>query len=310
VRTLRIATRGSELALAQARTVALRLHEALGAASELVVIKTSGDRFQDVSLAKIGGKGLFIKEIEEALLAGQAELAVHSAKDLPARIAPGLVLAAYPERADPRDALLGRQRGVALAELASGARVGTGSARRRSLLLAARPDLDVVPLRGNVPTRVAKLDGDSLDAVVLACAGLDRLGLGGRIDERLDTDRLLPAVCQGTLALEARAGSEIALELAALDDEASACAVAAERAFLERLEGDCNVPLAAHAELEGEGAMRVRGLVASSDGERVVRGERRGSRSQAAQLGRALADEVLARGGSEILAALHEEASA
>ena len=179
--TVRIATRGSDLALAQSRTIAASVRQTLGVETDLVVLKTTGDRIQDQSLAKIGGKGLFVKEIEEALLDGRADLAVHSAKDLPAQLAEGLELAAIPERADPRDALAGREAGTRLDSLPEGARVGTGSTRRTAQLLARRPDLDVVPLRGNVPTRLRKLESEGLHAVVLACAGLDRLGLGARI---------------------------------------------------------------------------------------------------------------------------------
>lgn len=188
---VRIATRGSELALAQARYVEGRVREELGLDVELVIVKTSGDRLQEVSLSKLGGKGLFVKEIEEALLEGRADAAVHSAKDLPAELADGLALVAFPQREDPRDALVARAHGACIAELGEGARVGTGSARRSAQLLAARPDLSIVPLRGNVPTRIAKLESEALDAIVLACAGLDRLRRGAVISERISTDVLL-----------------------------------------------------------------------------------------------------------------------
>ena len=179
--TIRLATRGSDLALTQSRAMAARIESELGAEVELVQIQTTGDRIQDVSLAKVGGKGLFVKEIEEALLDGRADIAVHSAKDLPAGVPEGLSLVAFPERADPRDALAGRESGMTLADLPEGARVGTGSVRRVALLRAYRPDLEIVPLRGNVPTRIRKLDEEPLDAIVLACAGLERLGLADRI---------------------------------------------------------------------------------------------------------------------------------
>ena len=204
---LRIATRGSRLALAQSRAVARRIEERLGVESELVEVRTSGDRMQNVSLAKIGGKGLFTKEIEEALLGGRADIAIHSAKDLPVAIPPGLILAAFPERADPRDALIGRGPDTSLEALPRGARVGTGSVRRASQLLAVRPDLEIVPLRGNVETRLRKLEEEDLHVVILACAGLDRLGLGDRIHERLSPNLLLPSVGQGTLAIQAMEGS-------------------------------------------------------------------------------------------------------
>ncbi|MCZ6784225.1 MAG: hydroxymethylbilane synthase [Proteobacteria bacterium] len=309
---IRIATRGSELALAQARSVAGRIRGALGADTELVVVKTSGDRLQDVSLAALGGKGLFVKEIEEALLEGRADVAVHSAKDLPAALAPGLVLAAFPERADPRDALVGRAPGATLTALAEGARVGTGSVRRAAALRALRPDVVVVPLRGNVPTRLRKLEDEGLDAVILACAGLDRLGLGSAIHERISPDAMLPAVCQGTLALETREDHPLAADLAALDDPDAALSVAAERSFLAELEGDCNVPLAALAEHVPRGGMRLRAWVASPDGRRFARAELEwdghGGTAAAAEAGRSAARQVRDSGGRSILDALEAEA--
>jgi hydroxymethylbilane synthase len=304
--TLRIATRSSDLALAQARGVAARIEATLGVATELVLVTTSGDRLQHVKLADVGGKGLFVKEIEEALLDGRADLAVHSAKDLPALLAPGLVLAACPERADARDALVTRQGMGSLAALARGARVGTGSSRRAAQLLAARPDLEIVPLRGNVPTRLRKLESESLDAVVLAAAGLERLGLGGRIAERIEVDVLLPALGQGTLALEARGGDPMVRDLGRLEDPRARAALDAERAFLRRLEGDCHVPLAGLASVEG-GRVHLRGLVASEDGVSIVRGEGSSDVEQAALAGERAADAVLGAGGAEILAALRGE---
>ena len=303
---LLLATRGSQLALAQSGWFAKRVEEALGVAVELVVVKTSGDRLADVSLATIGGKGLFVKEIEEALLDGRADFAVHSAKDLPAKIAPGLVLAAFPERADARDALVAREAGASLEGLPAGARVGTGSARRTAQLRALRPDLEVVALRGNVTTRLERLRDGSFDAVLLACAGLDRLGLGERIHERVAAELLLPAVGQGVLAIEARAGESLAQDLGVLTHAPSARAIAAERTFLARLEGDCNVPLAAYAAPRDDGSLRVRGLIASTDGKRVARAEASGE--DAERLGVAVADAVLAAGGDAILAALRSEA--
>ncbi len=303
--TLRIATRGSDLALAQAHYIAGRIQRELQRETEFVVIKTTGDRIQNVSLAKIGGKGLFIKEIEEALLDGRADVAIHSAKDLPATFADGLCLTAFPERADPRDALVAGTAGAGIDDLRLGARVGTGSTRRAALLRASRPDLEIVPLRGNVPTRLAKLETDGLDAIVLACAGLDRLGLGGVISERIPVDRMLPAVCQGMLALESRVGDPLGEALRALSSEVNATIVAAERGFLEAIGGDCTTPLAAHCELDaGGGDIRLRGLLSSLDGERIVRRELRGHAAQAEALGRALAEAVLADGGDAILAEL------
>ena len=303
---LRIATRGSALALAQARWVAARIETELSEQTELVPIKTSGDRLQGVSHAKVGGKGLFVKELEEALRDGRADLAVHSAKDLPAALARGLAVVAWPQREDPRDALVARERGTRLETLRPGARLGTGSARRSAQLRALRPDLELVPMRGNVTTRLQKLEAEGLDAVVLACAGLLRLGLAERIDERIATEALLPAVAQGTLAVEARADSALGRALAALSDEAAERSALAERAFLARLEGDCNVPLAALAEAAPGGLVRVRGLVSSADGRTIVRGEACGR--DAVATGQAAAEEVLLRGGDRVLAQLRPEA--
>jgi hydroxymethylbilane synthase len=300
---VRVATRASELALAQARQIAAGLEAALGVATELVPLTTSGDRIQGQPLSRVGGKGLFVKEIEEALLEGRADLAVHSAKDLPAEIPEKLELVAFPERADPRDALAARVRGATLAALRRGARVGTGSLRRAAQLRRLRPDLEIVGLRGNVPTRLRKLESEGLDAVVLACAGLERLGLADRIDERLAPERMLPAVGQGALAVEARRGDPIGRDAAALDCEATRARVAAERACLAELGADCFVPLAALAESAGA-RLRLRALLASTDGARLVcaSGEDLGER--AAELGRAVARRLLAEGGRELLAAL------
>jgi hydroxymethylbilane synthase len=304
---LRIATRGSPLALAQTGSVARQIEEKLGLETELVEVRTTGDRIQNVSLAKIGGKGLFIKEIEEALLDESADLAVHSAKDLPAQIAPGLCLAAFPERADPRDALIGRGAGSSLADLPEGARVGTGSVRRGSQLLAMRPDLEIVPLRGNVETRLRKLGEQDLHAVILACAGLDRLGMGDRIHERISPELLLPSVGQGTLAIEARDGDPIADELRAVDHAGTRAELSAERAFLSRLEGDCSVPLAALAERGSGDRILLRGLVASPDGRRVVRASAEAAPEDAASAGSRAAEQVLRDGAASILEAIRAE---
>ena len=305
MRRLRIATRGSDLALTQTRQVAARIEKALDCETELVVVRTTGDRIQDRSLAKIGGKGLFLKELEEALLAGTADLAVHSAKDVPAGLAPGCVLAAFPERADPRDALLARERGATLDALPKGARVGTGSTRRVALLRARRPDLELLPLRGNVPTRLARLEAGDFDALVLACAGVDRLGLGERIDERIAPESLLPAVGQGLLALETRADDEaLVRSLGVLEDAATGRVARAERAFQAELGGDCSIPLAGFAECDGRGGLRFRGLVSSLDGRTIARAEATGPESEGPGLGRSVAKAVLDDGGREILRAI------
>lgn len=303
---LRLATRGSQLALAQSAWVARRVAERLGVPVDLVTIKTSGDRLADVSLAKVGGKGLFVKEIEEALLEGRADLAVHSAKDLPACIAAGLVLAAFPERADPRDALVAREPDARVEALPAGARIGTGSARRATQLRALRPDCEILPLRGNVTTRLERLAEGRFDGVLLACAGLDRLGLGDRIAERIAPELLLPSVGQGVLAIETRADGSLAQDLAQLDDPVAARAIRAERAFLARLEGDCNVPLAAFARVEADGTLWLRGLVASSDATAFARADARGTDPE--PLGVRVAERVLASGGDAILATLRAEA--
>lgn len=303
-----IATRGSKLALAQARWVAGRLAALRpGLEVELKVIKTKGDKITDVPLAAVGGKGLFVKEIEEALLAGRAQLAVHSMKDVPAELPPGLVIAGVSPREDVRDVLVSRRWG-SLEELPPGARVGTSSLRRRAQLLARRPDLEVVPLRGNVETRLRKLDEQGLDAVILAAAGLARLGLEQVATQYLPVETLLPAVGQGALGLECREDDAATRELvAALADPAAAAAVEAERAFLGRLEGGCQVPIAAHAVLEGD-RLWLRGLVADLEGRRLVRAQGRAPRAEAAALGRQVAEEVLESGGREILAQVYGEA--
>jgi hydroxymethylbilane synthase len=303
---LRIATRGSDLALWQARHVGDLLAAALGVVPELVPLKTAGDR-PSGSVAKQGRKGLFVAEIEEALLDGRADVAVHSAKDLPAADHPELVLAAFPERADPRDALVARAGNATLASLPRGARVGTGSARRTAQLRRLRADLEVVPLRGNVGTRLAKLEREGLDALLLACAGLDRLGLSQRIACRIDPELLLPAAAQGVLAVQARRGAALAAELSAISHPVTACCVVAERAFLRELGGDCNVPVAALATL-ADGRLRVRGLVIAPDGSRAARSELEVSPEAADRAGTELARRVLAAGGDAILAALRSSA--
>lgn len=298
---IRIATRGSDLALAQARFIADRIQKELDCETELLIIKTTGDKILDVPLAEIGGKGLFVKEIEEALLDDRADVAVHSAKDLPAQLEPGLVLSAFPQRLDPRDALVSRDSALTLDSLRKNARVGTGSSRRSALLLARRPDLEIVPLRGNVPTRVGKLDSDNLDAVILACAGLERLGMADLICERIPCELMLPAVCQGTLALETRTDDPVTELIARLDEPSVALSVAGERSFLERIEGDCTVPMAVHLVERSQGRVWLRGLVASPDGVQVVRAEEEVPATEAAAAGRRLAEAVLERGGAEIL---------
>jgi hydroxymethylbilane synthase len=309
MKPVRIATRGSDLALVQARYVASRIQRELGLDTELVVITTTGDRIQDRSLAKIGGKGLFIKEIEQSLLEDRADVAVHSAKDLPSEIAEGLSLAAFPDRADPRDALVGRTKAETLETLTPGARIGTGSTRRAAQLLALRPDLEIVPLRGNVPTRLRKIETEGLEAVVLASAGLDRLGLSDVISQRIEPELMLPAVCQGLLALQTRQGEPFSERIAELDDDQNSDQAAAERAFLRQLGGDCTIPLAAHCESNGADRLTIRGCLANSDGTTLLHSQAEGERTQAADLGKRVADEILASGGSALLRELRAGAA-
>ncbi len=303
---VRIATRKSPLALWQANHVAALWREGFpGTEVRLVEMSTAGDRLE-VPLQGSGGKGLFVKELEQALLQDRADLAVHSLKDVTSAFPAGLCLAAVPEREDARDAWVspGGQR---LLELPSGARVGTASLRRACLLKAVRPDLEVVPLRGNVETRLRKVEELGLAGTVLAVAGLSRLGLAHRITEVLSVELSLPAVGQGALALEARSSDALVRERAlSLEHRATRLAVDAERAFLLRLEGGCTLPLGAHAVLEGD-QVWLRGFVGSPDGSELVRGERRGPAQKAARVGEALAEELLGRGADRLLASLAPE---
>jgi hydroxymethylbilane synthase len=295
---VRIGTRGSALALWQAEHVKARL-EALGHAVSLQVITTTGDRMQDRRLESVGGKGAFLKEIEEALLAREVDLAVHSLKDVPTALPPGLVLCAFLERADPRDALVSS--GARLAELPPGAVVGTTSLRRRSLVGALRPDLRLEDLRGNVDTRLLRLREGRFDAVLLALAGLTRLGRAGEATEALDPRSFVPAPGQGAIALECRDDDAAVRDaVRPLHHEPTARAVAAERAFLAALGGGCNVPLGAHATHAGA-ELELGAFVASEDGRQILRGERRGSDPEG--LGRAVADDLAARGARALIGA-------
>lgn len=296
-----LATRGSALALAQAEMVAARLRNThSGLEVELRTIQTVGDRVLDRALSAIGDKGLFVKELETALLAGEADFAVHSCKDLPSLQPAGLVLAAFPRRADPRDALVSRH-SLPLDRLPHRARVGTSSLRRQSQLRALRPDLEVVDLRGNVDTRLRKARGAEYDAIVLAAAGLERLGLAAEITELFEPRTLVPMVAQGALALECRA-TDLATAglLAALDDAPTAVAVRAERALLRRLEGGCQVPIGAYASLDGD-VLDMVGMIGLPDGSLVVRAEHRAGAGDPEAAGLALAEQLLARGGLQVL---------
>jgi hydroxymethylbilane synthase len=297
---IRIATRRSPLAKWQANHVRdLLMAREPGLEVRLHELVTRGDRILEVPLSEVGGKGLFVKEIEDALLARDAEIAVHSMKDLPALLADGLALGAVPVREDPRDALCS-PRWKTLDKLPKGARVGTASLRRGAQLKAIRPDLHVETVRGNVETRLRKAT-EGLDAVVLAYAGLRRLGLAEHATQVFSPDEMLPAVAQGALALEARADDAPTLtRLAALDHAETRVRVEAERGFLARIEGGCQVPIAGHATLEG-GKVKMRALVASIDGTRIIRGERSAPAGEARAMGVALAEDLLSRGAAEVL---------
>lgn len=299
---LRIGTRASALARWQAEHVAAALKALPGAPEpELVLIKTEGDRIQDVPLSQVDGKAFFTKEIEEALLTDRADIAVHSLKDLATEMPPGLSLGAVLEREDPRDVLIARD-ATALEDLPSGARIGTSSLRRRALLARWRPDLELVELRGNVPTRIEKLDRGGYDAVVLAAAGVKRLGLADRISSYLPFDRFLPAVSQGAIGVQIRSGDEaVARWVAALDHPLTRFATTAERAFLRTVEGGCHVPVGAFGESDGEDALCLRAVVCSLDGSSSVEGRTSGPAANAGAMGIALARDLLGRGGHDIL---------
>lgn len=298
---IRLGTRGSPLALRQAALVADRIRgQAPDRAVEIVPMKTSGDRLAQVSLGEFGGKGLYVKELEEALLAGRVDIAVHSLKDIPAELPEGLCLAAFPPRDDPRDVLVTRA-GGGIADVPDGATVGTSSLRRRVLLLSVRPDLRIEAIRGNVDTRLAKLSAGTWDAIVVAAAGLARLGLTPANARPLAPAEFVPAVGQGILAIEARsADREVRALLAAVDDPATRAQADAERAFLRQLGASCHTPVAAHAQLVN-GELSLDGFVATLDARRVLRGRMTGAPGSAELLGQKLAGELLARGAREIL---------
>jgi hydroxymethylbilane synthase len=296
-----LGTRGSKLALHQSEWFQSRIHAVMPDVQvTLRKIQTSGDKIVDVPLAKIGGKGLFVKEIEEALLAGEIDLAVHSMKDVPAQLPKGLEILCVPPREDARDALISRD-GRSFKDLPRGATIGTASLRRQAQLLNARPDLRIVMLRGNLDTRLRKLKEGQFDAIVLAAAGLHRLAWAHEITEYLDPSVSLPAIGQGALGIEGRSDDQFVRSvLDRLNDRATATTVTAERAFLARLEGGCQVPIAAYATLS-DGQVMLDGLVAGVDGKTVLRDRIQGSSHDAHALGVQLAGRLLARGGDKIL---------
>lgn len=304
---VRIGTRGSPLALAQAEMVKSGLaaaHAALRAAGaiEIVIIKTTGDQIQDRALSEIGGKGLFTKEIEDALADGRIDVAVHSMKDVPTQLPDGLEIACLLEREDPRDVLIS-SKGNSIATLPLGAVVGSASLRRQAQLLALRPDLKVITLRGNVGTRLNKLAQGDADATLLALAGLKRLGKADVATAILDMTEMLPAVAQGAIGLEIRATDRRTRDLLApLHHAATAVAVTAERACLAELEGSCRTPIAAHAELTGDGQLRLRALIAKPDGTSLLRDERSGPAADAERLGRDSGRALKSLAGPDFLA--------
>lgn len=303
--TIRIATRRSPLALWQAEHVAARLRSAFpGLRTELVKMVTRGDKLLDAPLAKVGGKGLFVKELEQGMLDGEADIAVHSMKDVPVEFPDGLHLAAILEREDPRDALVSN-RYPSFQALPAHAKIGTSSLRRQSQIMERMPDCEILSLRGNVNSRLAKLDAGEFDAIILAAAGLKRLGLAGRITEILSPDTSLPAMGQGAIGIECRVADDTVNQcVLSLHDAQTALRVTAERAMNERLQGGCQVPIAGFAELLGD-TLNLRGLVGSPNGRRMVRGEITGPSTQARRLGITLAEELLSKGADQILRELY-----
>jgi len=297
--TLKLGTRGSLLALWQANWARRTIERQHNARVELVRIKTTGDKIVDVPLAKVGGKGLFTKELDEALLDGRVDLAVHSMKDLPYGLPPGIVLAAVPEREDRRDALVSDDR--SLAEFPSGSRIGTSSLRRQVQLMHRFPELDVVPLRGNVDTRLGKLDAGEYDGIILAAAGLNRLGHASRITELLEDNVMLSAIGQGALAILCRsADSDTVHLLHTLDHAETHAAVLAERSLMATLNGSCQVPVGGNARLDG-GRIILKGLIGSLDGRTLITESASGSVADAKQIGVGLGRRLLASGGAAIL---------
>lgn len=312
-----IATRGSKLAMWQANWIKTELAKKNpGSKIELKKIKTTGDKILDVPLAKVGGKGLFVKEIEEALLKKTADLAVHSMKDVPADLPEGLHLASICKREDPRDAFLSRAQGSGFRvqgfkNLPEGASVGTSSLRRSCQLLNIRPDLKITQLRGNLDTRIRKLDEGQFDAIIVAVAGVKRLGMAERITEALDPDISLPAIAQGAIGIECRTDDEFINKLLEpLNHPETSVCVRAERAFLKKLEGGCQVPIAAHARLIGQLStlncqLVIDGLVGNVTGDKIISGSKGGKPEDAEQLGIELAEELLSKGAGEILAEVY-----
>ena len=298
---LRIGTRGSKLALTQSQWVKGRIESVHpGVIADLVRITTTGDKIQRPPLSEVGGKGLFIKEIEEALLRKEVDLGVHSMKDVPAELPEGLEISVFPQREDPRDVFVS-EKFRSIEELPHGSSVGTSSLRRASQVLHLRPDLRVIPIRGNVDTRLRKLESGQFDALILASAGLRRLGLSHRISQMLSIDLSLPAIGQGVLGLEVRKSDHVVRDLIGfLNHVETELTVRAERAFLKELEGGCQVPLAGYGKLDGD-TLELEGLVAELDGSVLIRDKLFGPKDKPEELGVHLAKRILASGGDKIL---------
>lgn len=298
---IKIGTRGSKLALWQANWVKSELlNKFPGLSAEIVVIKTKGDKILDVPLAKVGGKGLFVKEIEEALIGNHIDLAVHSMKDMPAELSDGLSIGAIPERENPSDVLISRNN-LLLSQLPEKARVGTSSLRRLAQIKHVRPYLVILPLRGNLDTRIRKLDSGELDAIILAAAGVKRLGLENLITEYLNEDVMLPAVGQGALCIEVRKDDNNILKfVTSLDHSITRAVVMGERAFLKRLEGGCQIPIAGHGKAE-KNMFSISGLVADLDGKTIIKETQTGPLESSESIGTALADRLLSRGAKKLL---------
>ncbi|MDD2365821.1 MAG: hydroxymethylbilane synthase [Desulfuromonadaceae bacterium] len=305
LKQIRIGTRASQLALWQANWVKSELEKKYpGMEVTLTKIKTIGDKILDVPLAQVGGKGLFVKEIEEAMLRDEIDIAVHSMKDVPTDFPEGLGLYCITEREDPRDAVISRK--VKFSDLPQGARIGTSALRRQAQLLKVRPDLQMCIIRGNVETRIRKLTDDNLDAVILAAAGLKRLGFTDSVAEYLDVDLSIPAIGQGALGIECRLADPVITEaISFFNHPDTSYSVRAERALLKRCEGGCQVPIAAHGTVKGD-QLRLVGFIASVDGQHSVRGEITGSVTECEQLGIRLADQLLAEGGKAILEEVYQ----
>lgn len=306
-KVIRLGSRGSKLALWQAEHIRFEIERKTGRKVEIVRIRTTGDMILDVPLARVGGKGLFVKEIEEALLSGNIDLAVHSMKDVPTDLPDGLAIVAITQREDPRDAFLSVKYRK-FEELPRGAKLGTSSLRRQTQLLGLRPDLSVETLRGNLDTRIRRMEEGRFDAIILAAAGLRRLGWEAKISEYIPQDMSLPAIGQGALGIEVRSDDAQTREAVSfLNHRDTAFAVRAERGFLKRLEGGCQVPIASYGQTEGDGIF-LQGMVGRPDGSEIIRGSARGSVSDPECLGASLAGELLARGAKTILDELYRAA--